>query len=131
MSHVRTSPYYPQSNGKIERWHKTIKQNCIRPAIILSKDDANRTTRKFIEQYNHKRLHSSIGYVTPADRLKGNHTSIHQQRDEKLKEARIQRAKGRKQKTPKNRSRNNPNRKFKPTANPNGLTRQKQNSNSR
>ena len=30
MSHVRTSPYYPQSNGKIERWHKTLKTNCIR-----------------------------------------------------------------------------------------------------
>lgn len=96
MSHVRTSPYYPQSNGKIERWHKTIKQNCIRPAIILSKDDANRTTRKFIEHYNHKRLHSAIGYVTPADRLKGSHTKIHQQRDEKLKQARIQRAENRK-----------------------------------
>jgi putative transposase len=31
MTHVRTSPYYPQSNGKIERWHKSLKSECIRP----------------------------------------------------------------------------------------------------
>ncbi len=31
MTHVRTSPYYPQSNGKIERWHKSLKAECIRP----------------------------------------------------------------------------------------------------
>jgi len=47
---------------------------------------------KFIEHYNHQRLHSSIGYVTPADRLSGNHTAIHCQRDEKLKQARKKRA---------------------------------------
>jgi len=96
MSHVRTSPYYPQSNGKIERWHKTIKQDCIRPSILLSKEDASRTIEKFIEYYNHQRLHSSIGYVTPADRLKGNHTEIYKQRDEKLKAARETRAANRK-----------------------------------
>ena len=31
MTHVRTSPFYPQSNGKIERWHKSLKRECIRP----------------------------------------------------------------------------------------------------
>ena len=31
MTHVRTSPYYPQSNGKLERWHKSLKSECIRP----------------------------------------------------------------------------------------------------
>ena len=34
MTHVRTSPYYPQSNGKLERWHGSIKRECIRPAAI-------------------------------------------------------------------------------------------------
>ena len=34
MKHVRTSPYYPQSNGKIERWHKSLKTECIRPAML-------------------------------------------------------------------------------------------------
>jgi hypothetical protein len=40
MTHVRTSPFYPQSNGKIERWHKTLKGECIRPGTPLSLDDA-------------------------------------------------------------------------------------------
>ena len=42
MTHVRTSPYYPQSNGKIERWHRTIKGDCLRPGTPLSLED--RTT---------------------------------------------------------------------------------------
>src|ERR1700730_2601672 len=36
MTQVRTSPYYPQSNGKIERWHKSLKGECIRPGTPLS-----------------------------------------------------------------------------------------------
>ena len=43
MTHVRTSPYYPQSNGKIERWHKSLKGECIRPGTPLSLEDARRT----------------------------------------------------------------------------------------
>ena len=42
MTHVRTSPYYPQSNGKIERWHKSLKNECIRPGTPLSLADARR-----------------------------------------------------------------------------------------
>jgi putative transposase len=42
MTHVRTSPFYPQSNGKIERWHKSLKGECIRPGTPLSLDDARR-----------------------------------------------------------------------------------------
>ena len=40
MTHVRTSPYYPQSNGKLERWHKSLKSECIRPGTPLSQEDA-------------------------------------------------------------------------------------------
>jgi len=40
MTHVRTSPFYPQSNGKLERFHKTIKAECIRPKVALSLEDA-------------------------------------------------------------------------------------------
>jgi putative transposase len=36
MTHVRTSPYYPQSNGKLERWHKSLKRECIREKTPLS-----------------------------------------------------------------------------------------------
>ena len=42
MTHVKTSPYYPQSNGKIERWHGTFKRDCLRPHVPLSCDDARR-----------------------------------------------------------------------------------------
>src|SRR3954464_11202042 len=42
MTHVRTSPFYPQANGKIERWHKSLKSECIRPGTPLSLDDARR-----------------------------------------------------------------------------------------
>jgi len=42
MTHVKTSPYYPQSNGKIERYHRTIKGDCIRVSQIETVDDARR-----------------------------------------------------------------------------------------
>ncbi|MHB1423793.1 MAG: DDE-type integrase/transposase/recombinase [Gemmataceae bacterium] len=91
MTHVRTSPYYPQSNGKIERWHKTLKGDCIRVQVPLSPDDARRIVTEYMEHYNHVRLHSAIGYVTPNDRLLGNDAAIHAARDRKLAEARERR----------------------------------------
>ena len=42
LTHVRTSPYYPQSNGKIERWHRVLKADCIRPGVPLNLQDARR-----------------------------------------------------------------------------------------
>ena len=48
MTHVRTSPYYPQSNGKIERWHKTLKGECIRVKTPLSLEDARRLVAEFV-----------------------------------------------------------------------------------
>jgi putative transposase len=52
MTHVRTSPYYPQSNGKIERWHRSIKSECIRPGTPLSVDDAIRLVGGYVRHYN-------------------------------------------------------------------------------
>lgn len=40
MTHVRTSPFYPQSNGKMERWHRSLKRECIRPGMPLCLEDA-------------------------------------------------------------------------------------------
>jgi putative transposase len=56
MTHVRTSPYYPQSNGKIERWHKSLKAECIRPGTPLSLEDARRLVEGYVEHYNNVRL---------------------------------------------------------------------------
>jgi len=97
MTHVKTSPYYPQSNGKIERWHKTIKQECIRPKTPLTLEDAKRLVTGYIEHYNTRRLHSAIGYVTPKDKLDGRERIIFAERDRKLEAARAQRAAQRKE----------------------------------
>lgn len=87
MTHVRTSPYYPESNGKIERWHKTVKSECIRPRTPLSLQDAKRLVGEFVHEYNTVRLHSAIGYVTPQDKLEGREKTIFAERKRKLREA--------------------------------------------
>ena len=91
MTHVRTSPFYPQSNGKIERWHKSLKSECIRPRTPLSLDDARRLVEGYVEHYNHVRLNSAIGYITPNDMLAGRQKEIQAARDRKLEETRRQR----------------------------------------
>ena len=88
MSHVRTSPYYPQSNGKIERWHGTLKQECIRPGVLLSLEDGRQVVAAFVNHYNTVRLNSAIGYVAPADKLQGRDQQIFKERDVKLETAR-------------------------------------------
>ena len=77
MTHVRTSPNYPQSNGKLERWHKSLKSECIRPGTPLSLEDAKRLIKQYVDRYNYVRLHSAIGYVTPNDMLAGRQAEIH------------------------------------------------------
>ena len=88
MTHVRTSPYYPQSNGKLERYHKTIKGTCIRVNTPLSLDDAIRLVTDFVDHYNNRRLHSAIGYITPNDKMQGRAEMILAARDAKLAAAR-------------------------------------------
>ena len=92
MTHVRTSPYYPQSNGKLERWHGSLKQECIRPLPPGSVEEARRRVAEYVAHYNTVRLHSAIGYVTPADKLAGKEREIWASRDAKLAAARERRA---------------------------------------
>jgi putative transposase len=91
MTHVRTSPYYPQSNGKIERWHKSLKGECIRPGTPLSREDAQRLVEDYVAHYNDFRLNSAVGYITPKDMLAGRQQDIYAGRDRKLEEARKRR----------------------------------------
>ena len=88
MTHVKTSPYYPQSNGKLERYHRTIKGSCLRVKTPLSLEDAQRVVTEFVTYYNHERLHSAIGYITPNDKLEGRAETIQAARDAKLAAAR-------------------------------------------
>lgn len=97
MTHVRIPPFYPQSNGKLERFHQTIKRECIRPGVPLSIDEARRMVGKYIDHCNGCRLHSAIGYVTPHDRLMGRDREISKERDRRLEEAREGRRQKRRQ----------------------------------
>ncbi len=95
MTHVRTTPFYPESNGKIERYHRSIKSECIRPQTPLSMEDAFRVVKRYVEYYNTERLHAAIGYVTPQDRMEGRDQVILAERDRKLEAAREKRRKAR------------------------------------
>jgi putative transposase len=88
MTHVRTRPFYPQSNGKIERWHQSLKNECIRPKTPISLDDARRIVGEFVNYYNHVRLHSAVGYIAPKDKLECRELLIFAERDRKLDAAR-------------------------------------------
>ena len=96
MTHVRTSPFYPQSNGKLERWHGSLKRECVRPAGVESLDEARLKVAAYVAHYNQVRLHSAIGYVTPVDKLSGLEQVIFAERDRKLDEARERRKQSRK-----------------------------------
>jgi putative transposase len=91
MSHVLTSPHYPQSNGKKERWFRTLKAECIRRKTPLSLEEARRIVAELVTYYNTKRLHSAIGYIAPVDKLHGREQEIFASRDKKLEDARARR----------------------------------------
>jgi putative transposase len=85
MSHVLTSPHYPQSNGKKERWFRTLKAECIRRKTPLSLEEARRIVAEFVEYYSTKRLHFAIGYIAPVDKLNGREEEIFASRDRNLR----------------------------------------------
>ncbi len=95
MTHVRTSPFYPQSNGKYERFNRSLKAECIRPQTPLSLQDARRIVGRFVVHYNQVRL-SAVRRMAPKDKLEGRAESILERRREKLEAAR-RRRKDRKQ----------------------------------
>jgi len=71
MMHVRTPPGYPQSNGKLESWHKSLRSECIRSGTPLTRKDALRPIQPYVNHYNTVRLHSALGYVTRQDTFDG------------------------------------------------------------
>jgi len=91
FTHVRTALHHPQSNGKLERFHGTIKQEEIRKTGYVSIEDARRHLAAYIEHYNTRRLHSAIHYLTPEDVLLGRTEERLRVRQEKLDRARMHR----------------------------------------
>jgi len=65
-SHVRGAPYHPQTQGKIERYHRTMK-NVVKLENYYFPDDLRRQLHLFVEYYNNQRYHESLRNVTPSD----------------------------------------------------------------
>jgi len=80
MSHVRGAPFHPKTQGKIERWHQTLKNRILLENYFLP-GDLEFQIKAFVEYYNHQRYHESLNNVTPADAYFGKAEAIIQQRE--------------------------------------------------
>ena len=81
IRHIYCAPHHPQTNGKIERFHETLKAR-MNLLVYTSPDELLRTMQEFIEYYNHRRYHEAIGNVTPADVYYGRREEILRRREE-------------------------------------------------
>ena len=80
IKHVRGAPYHPQTQGKIERWHQTLKNRILLENYYLP-GDLDATIGRFVEHYNHHRYHESLSNLTPADVYFGRGNTILLQRE--------------------------------------------------
>lgn len=71
VSHSRARPYHPQSNGKIERFHGSMKSECVRREPMADLESARELIARYVDEYNTRRLHSALQYLTPWDYLQG------------------------------------------------------------
>jgi len=81
MQHVRGAPYHPQTQGKIERWHQTMKNRVLLEHYFLP-GDLERQIAAFVDYYNNERYHESLGNLSPADVYFGRAEQILKQREE-------------------------------------------------
>ena len=80
MSHVRGAPFHPQTQGKIERWHQSLKNRISQENYFLP-GDLEAQIEAFVDHYNHQRYHESLSNVTPADAYFGRAATIIKQRE--------------------------------------------------
>jgi transposase InsO family protein len=80
MAHVRGAPYHPMTQGKIERWHQTLKNRILLENYYLP-GDLEAQIEAFVTDYNHRRYHESIDNLTPADVYFGRGQTIMLQRE--------------------------------------------------
>ncbi len=88
MEHVRGAPYHPQTQGKIERWHQTLKNRILLENYYLP-GDLEAQVDAFVAHYNHRRYHESLANLTPADVYFGRGQTILLER-EKIKRKTIE-----------------------------------------
>jgi len=81
IKHINASPFHPQTNGKIERYHRTLKGDLNRVPYEMP-SELKEAIRDFIEYYNYRRYHEGLGNVTPYDVYMGKHLEIFQRRKE-------------------------------------------------
>jgi transposase InsO family protein len=81
MDHVRGAPHHPQTQGKIERWHQTMKNRILLENYYLP-GDLERQIEAFVDYYNNQRYHESLGNLTPADVYHGRGAQILSMREE-------------------------------------------------
>jgi transposase InsO family protein len=81
IDHVRGAPNHPQTQGKIERWHQTLKNRVLLENYYLP-GALEEAIAAFVEHYNHQRYHESLGNLTPADVNFGRAEAILRQRKE-------------------------------------------------
>ncbi|MDR1277416.1 MAG: integrase core domain-containing protein [Treponema sp.] len=91
IGHTFTRANHPQSNGKLERFHRTLKTEHTRRSAYVDDDDARVRMALWLAYYNSERLHSALGYLTPDDVFYGRRDSRLAERREKLHTARINR----------------------------------------
>jgi putative transposase len=96
ITHRRTRFFYPQSNGKIERFFQSCKNEATRKQSYINLQDLEKQINEYILHYNQNRLHSSLGYITPMDMLQGRQQFIFSERKKKLFIARENRLRQRK-----------------------------------
>ena len=85
MKHTRGRPYHPQTQGKIERWHRSMKNQILLENYYLP-GELKAALQQFVGYYNHERYHESLNNLTPADVFYGRGSEILDQR-EKIKRA--------------------------------------------
>lgn len=79
IEHIRGAPYHPQTQGKIERWHQTLKNRVLLNKYYLPRE-LEAEIAAFVEDYNHRRLHESLNNLTPADVYFGRGQAILEER---------------------------------------------------
>ena len=81
IRHILATPYHPQTNGKLERYHQTIKRDVNQVPYELP-SDLDAAIASFVSYYNYRRYHMALGNVTPVDVLTGRREQILQRRKE-------------------------------------------------